>query len=80
MKIMDFSYHNIPVEWENPTIENFEDYISLMKQANDSDGITPTHCRLNWRGAIFTYLYRITQLDEPKESALSDQIHCQNSA
>lgn len=72
MKALDLSYHNIPVEWENPTIENFDDYASTMNRYNSSEGITLTHCRLNWRGAVFTYLYRVTQLNEPEELAKQD--------
>ena len=74
-KLMDFlelQYHNIQVEWENPTVENFAEYAAIMQQNNLSPGITLTHCRLNFRGAVFTYLYRITQLSESEELAKQD--------
>jgi hypothetical protein len=64
MKELNLTYYNIQVEWENPTLKNFREYILTMKQFNKSEGITLTHCRLNWRGAVFTYLYRVTQLNE----------------
>ena len=67
MNELSLTYYNIQVEWGNPTIENFREYISTMKQFNQSEGITLTHCRLNWRGAVFTYLYRVTQLKESEE-------------
>ncbi len=72
MKAMELNYHNIQVDWENPTVENFNEYVAVMKQYYSSKGSTLTHCRLNWRGAVFTYLYRVTQLNEPEEQAKLD--------
>ena len=74
MKELNLTYYNIQVEWENPTLKNFREYILTMKQFNKSEGITLTHCRLNWRGAVFTYLYRVTQLKESEESAKQDML------
>ncbi|MEW6997210.1 protein tyrosine phosphatase family protein [Colwelliaceae bacterium BS250] len=74
MTVMSLSYHNIPVDWENPTIDNFNEYVVLMQQFNSNEGKTLTHCRLNWRGAVFTYLYRVTQLHEPEELAKQDML------
>jgi hypothetical protein len=71
---MSLTYYNIQVEWGNPTIENFREYIKTMKQFNQSEGITLTHCRLNWRGAVFTYLYRVTQLKESEELAKQEML------
>ena len=45
-----------------------------MQQSKNNDGITLTHCRLNWRGAVFTYLYRVTQLNQPEELARQDML------
>lgn len=72
MNKLEVPYHNIAVDWGNPTIENFEQYVILMDQSLSTEGITLTHCKLNWRGAVFTYLYRTTQLNEPEESAKKD--------
>ena len=74
MKDLDLSYHNIQVEWENPTIDNFNEYVSFMQQSNKSEGITLTHCRLNWRGAVFTYLYRVIHLKESENIAETDML------
>ncbi|PKH00311.1 hypothetical protein [Paraglaciecola sp. MB-3u-78] len=74
MNELNLTYYNIQVEWDNPTIENFREYILTMKQFNKSEGITLTHCRLNWRGAVFTYLYRVTQLKESAELAKEDML------
>ena len=72
MQSLNLNYHNIAVEWENPTLENFESYVLAMQQAKAIGGTTLTHCKLNWRGAVFTYLYRVTQLNESEESAKQD--------
>jgi hypothetical protein len=74
MNELNLDYHNIQVEWGNPSIENFREYILTMKQFSKSEGITLTHCRLNWRGAVFTYLYRVTQLKESEEMAKQDML------
>ena len=71
---MGFSYHNIQVDWENPTLDNFYDYVASMKQPQGSEGKTLTHCRLNWRGAAFTYLYRVTELKESEDVAKRDML------
>lgn len=72
MKAMKLTYHNIAVEWNNPTVENFDDYISYMKQLPNDNSKVLTHCKLNWRGAVFTYLYRVTQLNEDENIARQD--------
>lgn len=74
MNELNLTYYNIQVEWENPTLKNFREYILTIKQFNKSEGITLTHCRLNWRGAVFTYLYRVTQLKESEELAKQEML------
>ncbi len=74
MKTLDLEYHNIAVEWQKPTLDNFRDYVSAMQQSSETRGITLTHCRLNWRGAVFTYLYRVTQLGESETAAKQDML------
>lgn len=74
MTELDLSYTNIAVEWQNPTTDNFRDYVDAMQQSDISEGVTLTHCRLNWRGAVFTYLYRVTQLNHPEEIARKDML------
>ncbi|QDP01676.1 protein tyrosine phosphatase family protein [Thalassotalea sp. PS06] len=72
MAKLELIYHNIPVIWENPRLADFEQYVAVMQEQKGSEGITLTHCKLNWRGAVFTYLYRVTQLGEPDETAKRD--------
>lgn len=74
MKTLTLNYHNIQVEWKNPTIENFNEYALKMNEFNQQDGKILTHCRLNWRGAVFTYLYRVIHLNENDEIAKADML------
>ena len=70
VEALGMAYFNIAVDWDNPTLENFQTYVTYMELENE--GNTLTHCRLNWRGSAFTYLYRVTQLGEPEEVARKD--------
>ncbi|MDO6568371.1 protein tyrosine phosphatase family protein [Alteromonas sp. 1_MG-2023] len=72
VEALSLNYHNIQVEWEQPTLANFKQYTGFMNQANIDDDKVLTHCKLNWRGAVFTYLYRITALGESELSAKKD--------
>lgn len=74
MDKLELTYHNIPVDWENPTIQDFNQYVATMKRFEKREGITLTHCKLNWRGAVFTYLYRVTQLGESANLAKQDML------
>lgn len=48
-------YINIPVVWENPTIENVTEFFSIM-EANANQKIF-VHCIANKRVSAFMYLY-----------------------
>ncbi|AFZ23781.1 hypothetical protein Cylst_1497 [Cylindrospermum stagnale PCC 7417] len=49
-------YVNIPVLWENPTIEDLTEFFSLM--ATNADKKIFVHCAANMRVSAFMYLYR----------------------
>ncbi|WP_421132266.1 protein tyrosine phosphatase family protein [Alteromonas sp. A079] len=68
-------YTNIPVDWQQPTVEHFEQYVLAMAQAKPEEEKVLTHCKLNWRGASFTYLYRITVLGEDETVAKKDLLN-----
>lgn len=62
MASLELDYHNIPVDWEHPKLTDFKQYVATMNANLNQEGKTLTHCKLNWRGAVFTYLYQVTQL------------------
>jgi protein tyrosine phosphatase (PTP) superfamily phosphohydrolase (DUF442 family) len=74
-RALGLQYTNIPVDWEHPTVEHFEQYILAMAQAEPDKEKVLTHCKLNWRGASFTYLYRITVLGEDENLAKEDLLN-----
>lgn len=71
---LGLSYTHIPVDWEAPTIEDFKRYVSAMQSNSQPGSKTLTHCKLNWRGATFTYLYRVVILNENEQIAREDML------
>lgn len=67
---LGLSYEQIPVVWDEPTLENFQEFVKFMK-AYDNDKVY-VHCELNWRASTFVYLYRVTQLGISDEIAKKD--------
>ena len=53
---LGMQYVHIPVIWENPTLEDIEQFFSVMK-ANAAQK-TFVHCAANMRVSAFMYLYR----------------------
>lgn len=67
---LDMTYEQIPVDWGNPKLSDFETFVDLMKSYGDDR--VYVHCELNWRASSFVYLYRITQLGVSIDEALED--------
>lgn len=67
---LGLSYAQIPVDWNNPTLADFERFVELLKAYGDDKVFV--HCQLNWRASSFVYLYRLTQLGDDPVSAKSD--------
>jgi len=67
---LDMTYEQIPVDWGNPKLSDFETFVDLMKSYGDE--MVYVHCELNWRASAFVYLYRITQLGVSIDEALKD--------
>ena len=67
---LGLSYEQIPVDWSEPTLQNFEDFAKLMK-SYEQDKIY-VHCEVNYRASTFVYLYRVTQLGVSQEKAKKD--------
>ena len=64
------SYYNIPVDWNNPTSENLNEFMNTMdKHKNDK---VLVHCQANYRATGFATLYRINRLGWKKEEAFKD--------
>ena len=63
-------YVNIPVEWDNPTLENLTDFTHAM-DAHRGKSIL-VHCQANYRATGFITLYRVNSLGWKRENALKD--------
>lgn len=64
---LGMTFDQIEVDWNEPTLKNFQQFVKLMKTYHQEKVIV--HCRLNYRASAFTYLYQLTQLDVEKSVA-----------
>jgi protein tyrosine phosphatase (PTP) superfamily phosphohydrolase (DUF442 family) len=67
---LGMKYHHIPVDFSNPTSEDFNQFVKTMQ--NLADDRVWVHCFLNARASAFVYKYRISELGEDREKALWD--------
>jgi len=67
---LGLSYTHIPVDFKNPTEENFQSFINHMKGINGQ--AVWVHCAANMRVSAFIYRYRCAVLGEQASSARKD--------
>jgi uncharacterized protein (TIGR01244 family) len=60
---LGMNYHNISVDWQQPTPENLQQFFSLMEQNGDAPVLV--HCAANYRASAFYYLYQTRQNKAP---------------
>ena len=65
---LGMTYIHIPVEWNNPTQQNLEDFFSAM--VNHQEEKVLVHCQANYRASSFVMLYRVLRLGWKKEDAI----------
>ena len=63
------TYVNIPVDWLNPTYEDFALFSGILNQAVDRQVLV--HCQVNKRASIFTFLYQVVHAKVPVTEAFS---------
>lgn len=61
------AYTNIPVDFRNPTYQDFERFSEVLQQARD--GQVLVHCQINARASTFTFLYRVVHEGAPPAAA-----------
>jgi uncharacterized protein (TIGR01244 family) len=66
-------YFHIPVLWESPTLEDFEQFVAAMKARGDKPVFV--HCAANMRVSAFMYLYRRIYEGASVEQAEQDLHH-----
>lgn len=70
VKKLGMDYIQIPVDFENPTLTDFEDFSAIMNR--DGNIRTLLHCQINLRASTFSFLYRVIYLDVPISEAKED--------
>ena len=66
---LGMSYVHIPVQWQQPTLEQFQLFVAVMQQQYRRK--VWVHCALNMRVSVFLYLYNTLCLGMAEEAALS---------
>ncbi len=67
VKSLGMKYINIPVEWESPTRQNLEAFVTAMDENNNDKMLI--HCRANFRASSFIMLYRVQRLGWKRDEA-----------
>jgi protein tyrosine phosphatase (PTP) superfamily phosphohydrolase (DUF442 family) len=67
---LGMAYIHIPVVWESPQPEDLQVFFAAMQQLQDQKVFV--HCARNMRVSAFIYLYRVLELGEPREIALTN--------
>lgn len=60
---LQMNYFHIPVDFENPSVENLKDFISLLSSLEDKNVLV--HCILNYRVSAFMYVFHKYVLKTP---------------
>lgn len=67
---LGMEYVSIPVDWNNPTLENLVDFTRAMDASRGRNILV--HCQANYRATGFIMLYRVNSLGWKRENALAD--------
>ena len=70
LKTLGISYIHIPVDFQNPTDEDFSNFTKAMRA--HADAPLWVHCAANMRVSAFVYRYRCSELGEAREQARAD--------
>jgi protein tyrosine phosphatase (PTP) superfamily phosphohydrolase (DUF442 family) len=65
---LGMKYIHIPVEWNNPTKQNLDDFFTALDEYKEEKVLI--HCQANYRASSFVMLYRVLRLDWKKEDAI----------
>ena len=66
------TYVNIPVSWTEPTLEDLDQFFSVMEANRDRK--VYVHCFANMRASAFTYLYRTLKAGVSEDVAKRDML------
>lgn len=69
VRALGMSFFHIPVIWEQPTLENLQQFFSVMRQVQGRKVFL--HCAANMRVSVFLALYRVLELGWPYPGAMA---------
>lgn len=67
---LGMGYEHIPVQWQNPTVENFQDFLASMRRNQTQKRLV--HCAKNMRVSCFMALYHVLEDQWTPEQAIAD--------
>jgi protein tyrosine phosphatase (PTP) superfamily phosphohydrolase (DUF442 family) len=70
VKSLGMDYIHIPVDFDRPTLDDFEDFASVLNR--DKNTRTLLHCQINLRASTFSFLYRVIYGGVSMSDAKSD--------
>ena len=70
VKSLGMDYVHIPVDFDRPTFDDFEDFASVLNRSKKVR--TLLHCQINLRASAFSFLYRVIYAGVPMADAKSD--------
>jgi len=70
VKKLGMDYVHIPVDFENPTLADFEDFAAVINRNREKR--TLLHCQINLRASTFSFLYRVIYGGVPMALAKQD--------
>jgi protein tyrosine phosphatase (PTP) superfamily phosphohydrolase (DUF442 family) len=67
VRALGLAYTHIPVDWENPTREDYARFLSAMRESAGKRVLV--HCYAGSRASAFVYLYRVQEQGESSQAA-----------
>ena len=78
MEAQNITYYNIPVDWENPTMDDLNDFMDIMERHIHQKILV--HCQANYRATGFIAVYRYNRLGWAEKNAFKDLLKIWNPA
>lgn len=70
LESQNITYHNVPVDWDNPTLEDLNKFSAIMDVHQHKKILI--HCQANFRATAFIALYRTNRLGWSEKNAFKD--------
>ncbi len=67
VKQLGMDYTHIPVDFEQPTLQDFEDFSAILNRNKKER--TLVHCQISLRASTFSFLYRVIYAGVPMAEA-----------